>query len=214
MRHRIAAVALASGLAGVTAGFALGIPTITEAATSPSAATTTDGAAAQPPGRPGRWVTDALRGLVENHTITQAQADKVAEALEAARPDFGPRGHRGPPLEIVAKAIGISVTDLRTALQSGTSIADVAKQHHVDPATVIDALVAEQVARSAAAVKDGKLTQAQADARQAEAKQHITEFVNNAAPNGWDHDGRGPTGGDGPEPPATDSASAPASLGA
>ena len=42
---------------------------------------------------------------------------------------------------VAAKTIGVSRQDLVTALRNGQTIADVAKAHHVDPQTVIDAIV-------------------------------------------------------------------------
>lgn len=55
-------------------------------------------------------------------------------------PRRGPGG--GVELDAAAKAIGISVDDLRTALEGGKSIADVAKGKGVDKQKVIDAMVA------------------------------------------------------------------------
>jgi hypothetical protein len=45
----------------------------------------------------------------------------------------------------IAGVIGISEDDLKTAIQSGQSIAQIAQAHDVDPQKVIDALVAEGV---------------------------------------------------------------------
>ena len=45
----------------------------------------------------------------------------------------------------IAGVIGISEDDLKTAIQSGQSIAQIAQAHNVDPQKVIDALVAEGV---------------------------------------------------------------------
>jgi DNA-directed RNA polymerase specialized sigma subunit len=61
-------------------------------------------------------------------------ADGSANAADAARPDF---------LATAASVIGISEDALKTELQAGKSIADVAKAHNVDLQKVIDALVAE-----------------------------------------------------------------------
>lgn len=100
-----------------------------------------------------------LSALVTAGTITQAKADAVAAALQAARPadgDGGGRGdhdhsthQRGPRAEGLAKAaevIGISVADLKTALQSGQTIAQVAQANGVSVNSVIDAMVADATA--------------------------------------------------------------------
>ena len=53
----------------------------------------------------------------------------------------------GRSLAVAATAIGISEADLTSALQSGKSIAEVAKDKGVDVQKVVDALLAEQRAR-------------------------------------------------------------------
>jgi hypothetical protein len=105
-----------------------------------------------------------------------------------AQPTDDPNGHQGPGFgghneavsdtSVVAKAIGISEADLLTALQSGQTVADVAKAHNVDLQVVIDALVADGQAELDAAVKAGTITQAQADAQKAELTQRATDQVN------------------------------------
>ncbi|HEX7520481.1 MAG TPA: hypothetical protein VF441_00295, partial [Acidimicrobiia bacterium] len=79
---------------------------------------------------------------------------------------------------VVAKAIGISEADLKSALQSGKTIADVAKAHNVDPKKVILALVADGQSELADQVKNGRLTQAQADEMKTHLTQHATDQVN------------------------------------
>jgi hypothetical protein len=49
--------------------------------------------------------------------------------------------------KVAADAIGISTTELRDALKSGKSIAQVAQEHGVDPATVVDAIVQARTAK-------------------------------------------------------------------
>ncbi len=138
-----------------------------------------------------------LADAVKNGRLTQAQADEMKTHLTQHATDRvngkfrggpggpgGPRGPGGPHAAAVAKAIGISEADLRSALQSGKTIADVAKAHNVDPKKVIDALVADEQSHLAVAVKNGRLTQAQAD----EIKTHITEHATDEV-NGTFHGG-------------------------
>ncbi len=101
-------------------------------------------------------------------------------------------GHTDPidDLAVAAKAIGITEADLRTALQSGKTMADVANANNVDPQKVIDALVQDGLDELAADVTAGTITQAQADA----AKTHVTEHATNMV-NGTFRGGPGGPGG-------------------
>jgi uncharacterized protein (DUF433 family) len=77
---------------------------------------------------------------------------------------------RGMSLEVAAEAIGISVDDLRSELEDGKTIAEVAEAHDVDVQDVIDALVA-----------NGKERLAEAEAALPE---RMKELVNSDAPLG------------------------------
>ena len=74
--------------------------------------------------------------------MTQAQEDAVLAALQAARPDHGGPGHggRGGPgignLDAAAKALGVTADELRTALQGGKSLADIAKSKGIPADTI------------------------------------------------------------------------------
>jgi len=79
---------------------------------------------------------------------------------------------------VVAKAIGISEADLKTALAGGQTVAQVAKAHNVPLQTVIDALVADGNSELQAQVANGSITQAQADAQKAAVVQRATDQAN------------------------------------
>ncbi len=66
--------------------------------------------------------------------------------------------------EVAAKALGITAANLRVALVSGKTLQEVATSKNVQLQTVTDALTAARKADVDQAVKDGLLTQAQADA--------------------------------------------------
>jgi hypothetical protein len=134
-------------------------------------------------------IRQALAGLVADKTLTQAQADKVASTLAASGvgpaggPLVGPRViGPGQALAAAAKALGMSKSDLMTQLRSGKSLAAVAKAKGVDVQKVVDALVAEAKQRLADAVKNGRLTQAQADQRLKNLTARITAEVNATGP--------------------------------
>ncbi len=76
-------------------------------------------------------------------------------------------GPDGMPLSIVAETLGLETDDLLAQLRDGKTVAEIAEAQGVALADVIDAVVAARADQLAAAVEDGTLTQAQADAMQA-----------------------------------------------
>ena len=109
--------------------------------------------------------------------------------------DFG----KASGLDAAAKALGISTDDLTKALRDGKSIADVAKDKGVAEQKVIDAIVTAQKANIAQAVKDKKLTQAQADKITKDIDDHVKSMVEGkglgrGGPGGFGGHGRGPGG--------------------
>ena len=124
------------------------------------------------------------------------QSDAPPGRPEGRGPHGGPHGRLD--LSVAAGAIGISEDDLKTGLQSGQSMADVATANGVDPQKVIDALVADAQAKLAERVASGEITQAQADEISADLVQRITDRVNHAGGPG----GPGCPGMDGEGPPA------------
>jgi hypothetical protein len=189
MRKLMAAAAVAASLTGgAAAGVALFSPTLATAQSESESST---------PATPPQWMTDALQPLVDNGTITQAQADAVTSALAEAKPAHGPRGG-GQVVAVAAQAIGIEESALRQALAGGQTIAQVAQSNGVDPQKVVDALVADHAARLDQAVADGRITQAQADEKKADAQARFTAIVNGERPLGGPHGPRG----DGPPPDA------------
>ena len=112
--------------------------------------------------------------------MTAVPADPATAAGPEVRAVSAGRG--GPGLEAAATAIGVTQDELRTALESGQSIADVAKSKGKDPQVVIDALVAAAKTRLDADVAAGRITQAEADTRLKDETDHITDQVNNVRP--------------------------------
>lgn len=184
MRKKLAAVGVALTLAGGGAGLALVGPSTALAAASQSSGQL---AAESTRPDPKARQAEALQPLIDDGTITQAQADAVLAALEQARPQGmgpggGPRG-RGPGLEAAATAIGIDASALPTELESGKTIAEVAADNGVGVQTVVDAIVADIRSHLAEAVENGRLTQAEADERTADAEERATAMVNGELPN-------------------------------
>ena len=200
----------AIGLAGLTAGAGVGqvltggsggasaqsSPTTTPDTTAPASGSngsngSSGSSGSQRPGGmdPSTRLKEILAPLVSKGTITQAQADAVIAAIEAARPagGVGPHGGfgRGPGgpgkgfgLDEAAAALGMTTDELRSALAGGQSIADVAKSKGVDLTKVTDALVAAYTKHEQDEVTAGSETQAQADKEIAAFKDRVDELVN------------------------------------
>lgn len=128
--------------------------------------------------------------------ITQAQADELKQRIQSGDyPLVGPMfGHHGGPghgfghLEAAAAYLGLTEAELRTQLESGKTMADVAKAQGKTVDGLVSALVADEKKELDEAVAAGRLTQAQADAKLADAKSRFTDMVNGTLP---DHGLRG-----------------------
>ena len=176
-------------------------------------------AQAGPAGERVSALKSALAGLVTDGTITSAQADRVATALAEQLPPRGHhRGHDGPggpgnlaPAE-VAKALGITVEELRAEHRAGKTLAQVAEAQHIEKADLIARLVTAGKARLAASVAGGRLTQARADELTAGLQARVTEQVDQVGKPGkpGKHHGRhadgAPDDAGAPEAPEPDSA--------
>ncbi|MBW5445600.1 hypothetical protein GE107_05925 [Cohnella sp. CFH 77786] len=143
-------------------------------------------------------LTDAFnKKLEEQKQEFSANLDNMIDAKGNAFPDRGFGGMKGfaaRDLTSAATILGLSETDLKTALQSGKSLADLAKEKNVDVQKLIDAQKEAITAAINQAVKNGKLTQAQADKQLAKVATLAEKIVNSAGfPGG--HGGHGDHGG-------------------
>jgi hypothetical protein len=205
MKKQLGMAAL--GLAGLAAGAGAGLVLTggsggAAAQTSPTTPDTTpDTSDAETPDaetrdadtkESGGWLRDALAPLVEDGTITQAQADAVIAALAEARRDRGPGygpgrhggfGRRGIGLDAAAEALGVTEDELRTQLRDGNSIADVAEADGVDIQTVKDAMLEAFRTHEQAHVTSGRLTQDQADANIAAFEDRLDDIVTRTLPD-------------------------------
>jgi hypothetical protein len=132
-----------------------------------------------------------LDKLVTDGTITQTQADAVAQAMQDAVAAKHPGGSGGPGarrpmaarviegmIQVSADKIGVSVDDVKAALQGGQSVADLANAHSVNPADVATAIVDAGTAKIDQAVAGGMLTQQQADLFTSRLPDAADRFVN------------------------------------
>ena len=139
---------------------------------------------AQVAGEKGVDVQTVIDALVADATT------KITDAVNNGfpHPPDGPKGPgfggRGAGLDAAATALNMTADELRTELEGGKTIAQVAGEKGVDVQTVIDAMVADASAKLDQAVADGKLTADEAAERKADLATHIADFVNNGRPHG------------------------------
>ena len=136
-------------------------------------------------------VRDALKATVDkmlsDDKLTQQQADQAKSRIDSQTfdklpfgPFFGGR-HFGPfpgklqfgsaALDAAAQKLGMTTQDLMTELRNGKTLADVAKEKNVNSDDLKTAIVNAINAQIDQAVKDGKLTQTQADKIKAQVAQ-------------------------------------------
>ena len=137
-----------------------------------------------------------LDEAVKAGKLTRSQADAVAADLEARITDlvnsetFGRMGSLGPHImkpflagvEAAAGYLGLTQAELRTQLESGKTLAEIAKAQGKTAEGLVNALYDSQKKQLDEAVKNGKLTQSQADAIAANLKEGITALVNGTLP--------------------------------
>jgi hypothetical protein len=165
-------------------------------------------------------LSSALKQALENRVdaavaagrLTKEQGDELKKRIESEDfpvlggfgMGFGHRGggpgiHRFGHLEVAASYLGMTEAELGTQLAGGKTLADVAKAKGKSVDGLVSALVADEKKELDAAVKAGRITEAQADAFLANAKQRFTDAVNGTLPEGMHgRFGRPPGGFGGP----------------
>lgn len=131
--------------------------------------------------------------------VGSASAKSVLTKVGITKPAHDDRGP-SKSLANVATVLKLTEAELKTQLDSGKSLADVAKAQSVNVSAVIDVIVADVKAHIAEEVASGELTQAEADAKLAEVTTRVTDMVNSVRPAGMGegkHGGRGGRGGHG-----------------
>jgi polyhydroxyalkanoate synthesis regulator phasin len=156
-------------------------------------------------------LTAALKKALENRVdaavaagrLTKAQGEELKQRIESGDLPlfFGPRGgpheHFGE-LDAAASYLGLTEAQLETQLESGKSLAQVAKDRGKSVDGLIQALVDQATKRLDAAVAAGRLTKEQERQILVGLKQRITDFVNGIRRR--DHDFRFDRGFAGPPP--------------
>ncbi len=132
-------------------------------------------------------MSEHMAQKVADGDITQEQADerlanaseKISERLSQpfeGKPE-GRAGRRGGQqgMSVIIEQLGITGEELRTELQSGKSIADVAAEQGVSLDSIESALINQLSEKLAERVANGEMTQAEADEKLAEASTRIQE---------------------------------------
>ena len=201
--RRMTAIGVTAGvLGGGVVGLAFGVPALTSAAVVQQEETPTENTAADPIDTteegtdttgdarpaPGARLRELLQQLVDDGTLTSAQADTVATFLVENRPQRVGHGHPGRGGVRLARAelaelFGLERDELRDRLREGQALADIAADQGVDLQTVSDTLVNAATEHLDEAVADGRLTQEEADAKLADLRERITERIESGNPD-------------------------------
>ncbi|HKG02335.1 MAG TPA: hypothetical protein VKB03_04090 [Conexibacter sp.] len=162
---------------------------------------------------------DQLDQAVKDGKLTQQQADQIKQHVKQdGLPLGGPGGPGGPGtmgpmggpghgpfdagLTAAADYVGLTRAALARQLQSGKSLADVARAQGKSVDGLEQALVDEAKTRLDRDVADRKLTSDQRDQILREVQEHVADLVNGRAPGPLGrHDGRGRSAGPGGPPP-------------
>ena len=189
MRKTFAAATMSAAiLGGAAAGTFLFTPGLAGAQTDDTTSVTVESTEQSRPER-GAWVGETLAQLVTDGTITQEQADAVAAALEANRPEHGP-GHEGrgerlrAAFDAAAGALGTTPEELREALHDGSTIAELAAEAGVEVGTVVEDMVAAATTELQGKVDAGLIEQEQADELLSTLTERLTDLVENGRPAG------------------------------
>ncbi len=146
--------------------------------------------------------------------ITKSQADAMKAAINSGKlplgvgpgAGFGFHGgmHGGKYLDAAATYLGVTEDQLRTQLESGKSLADIAKAQGKSVDGLKQAVIKDVQTKLDGAVANGRITSAQRDQILAELKTRIDDIVNGtmAPPQSAFRDGFrfAPGGFDGPHP--------------
>jgi len=153
-------------------------------------------------------LSNALKKAEENQVdaavaaggLTKDQGDRIKAAIESGQaplvgglgggPGFGRHGFGfggpggGAKLDTAATYLGVSADTLHTDLESGKTLADVAKAQGKSVDGLVSALVDAQKKQIDGAVSAGRLTQAQATQIESNLQQRVTDLVNGKLPAG------------------------------
>ncbi len=146
--------------------------------------------------------TVGVMSIVGFGMVAHAEPNPIKAVGQSFNGMFHRHGGHGPMqnLASVATALNMSEADVRTQLDSGKSLADIAAAQNVSVQSVIDAVVADMKAHVSTEVASGEITQTEADAKLADVVARATDMVNGVRPAGIPEGMAGGMGGRGPSP--------------
>lgn len=135
---------------------------------------------------------DQVDAALKEGKITQAQADELKARIQSgefpplAGPRFGQHHRGGAPLfgekfSGAADYLGLTQAELRTKLNAGRSLADIAKARGKSVDGLKQAILDEAEKKLDQLVEDGELTRAEADQMLARMKTHIDDLVDHGS---------------------------------
>lgn len=141
-------------------------------------------------------LSGALKKALENRVdaavaagrLTKAEGDALKARIESGEVPLFSMGrghgflHHGAKLDAAATYLGITEAQLRTELESGKTLAQIATTHGKTAEGLVQALLAAAKEKLDAAVTAGRLTRAEADSLLAGLKDRITDLVNGRFP--------------------------------
>lgn len=131
-------------------------------------------------------LVNRVDAAVEDGTLTEARAAELKERIEAGEvplvgvgPGMGHRGgHHGfVDFDAAAAYLGVTEAELRTSLEDGDTLAEVATANGKTAAGLVDALVAAAKADLDEKVEAGRLTEAQRTSILADLESRMEDVV-------------------------------------
>ena len=136
---------------------------------------------------------DRIDAAVADGRLTKAQGAELKQRIESGElPLFGAPGFRhgagGPHeflhgLDAAASYLGLTEAQLHNRLESGKTLAEIAKAQGKSVDGLKDALVKDAKAKLDAAVKAGRLSSAEEQRILANLQQHVDDLVNGTLPD-------------------------------
>lgn len=130
---------------------------------------------------------ERIAELVENGKLTQEQADERSEKLADMIKNMVESTHQGrmgfhigfklDENEDLLKLLNLEADELKEQLQNGKSLKEIAEAQGVNADDLISLLTEQREEQLAAAVKDGKLTQEQADKMKENLEDSIKKMI-------------------------------------